>query len=372
MISNELKAEARKHALSNGIATAGWTDADFEQYIGENDIKEPKKARKPRKDPKLTPANLDTVLDAIDATDTPAPAEPTQGKVEAAIAELIAATKQDAPAPSIDEDRVRELIEEYSKTPRVTDVVIHQKGKEPKVVKGQHFMYSEVLAYAAAGENTALVGPAGSGKSTMLENIAKELELDYYFQGAVQQEHKIMGSLDANNNYRRTPFREAFENGGVFVFEEADGSHPRALLSANNAVAGDWCDFPDGMVKKHEDFVCFMCMNTYGTGASREYVGRNQLDGASLDRFAFIEMPYDEAMEMQAATAINSEAVSWVHTVQAFRRKVEAAGIRHIVSPRASIKGANLLKHGVSVESITKSLLHKGLSTDQLTQIGLS
>ena len=169
--------------------------------------------------------------------------------------------------------------------------------------------------------------------------------------------------------YHSTPFRKAYENGGVFVFEEYDGSHPRAMLSANNAVAGNWCDFPDATVEKHPDFVCVMAGNTFGTGASREYVGRNQLDAATLDRFAFLELPYDEAMELGAATAINADAVSWVHTVQAFRRKVESAGLRHVVSPRASIKGANLLKHGVSVDSITKSLLHKGLSADQLAQV---
>jgi cobaltochelatase CobS len=36
--------------------------------------------------------------------------------------------------------------------------------------------------------------------------------------------------------------------------------------------------------------------NTFGTGADRVYVGSLQIDGATLDRFAFLEWPYDEGL----------------------------------------------------------------------------
>jgi hypothetical protein len=41
--------------------------------------------------------------------------------------------------------------------------------------------------------------------------------------------------------------------------------------------------------------------NTYGTGADALYVGRNQLDAATLDRFYVVEMDYDRKLEAKLA-----------------------------------------------------------------------
>lgn len=363
-----LKAAATKYALKAGESTTNWTDEQFVDYINEKGIRGPRKPRTQKAQPAPAPfepsePKVDPVQSAVAQV-----ANPT-GNVEQAIADLVAGLGLNAKA-ELDEARVIELINAHSLAPRVTAVDLTKAGQsEPVRITGQHFMYAEFLAYIAAGENVAAVGPAGSGKSTMFKNIAEELGLDYYTTGAVQQESKIMGFHCPTRGYVRTPFRDAYEHGGLIVLEECDGSSARAMLAANNATANDVTDFPDGMVKRHENFICVMAMNTYGTGASRQYVGRTQLDAATLDRFCFLEVPYDEAMERQAALDINAEAGNWVSTVQAFRAKVEAAGIRHVVSPRASIKGANLLKSGVSEASITKSLLHKGLSADQLKQL---
>jgi MoxR-like ATPase len=233
-----------------------------------------------------------------------------------------------------------------------------------------HKSYATVMATIAAGVNLAAVGPAGSGKSTIFEHAAEDLGLAYYFQGAVQQEHKVLGYMDANGVYQRTQFRDAYEHGGLFVFEEFDGSGARALLAINNAVAGQWCDFPDGKIKRHENFICVMAGNTYGTGASRQYVGRQKLDDATLDRFAFLEIDYDEDLELAMCEAqFGDVARAWVGRVQTFRRKVAKQGIRHVVSPRASIMGCKLLKQGLDEKLVSQMVLHKGLSADQLAAL---
>ena len=41
--------------------------------------------------------------------------------------------------------------------------------------------------------------------------------------------------------------------------------------------------------------------NTFGYGASAQYTGRKVLDGASLDRFALIEVDYDKTIELACA-----------------------------------------------------------------------
>lgn len=362
-MNNLLKSAARKHALARGIATSKWTDEDFLDYTVEHGITE--------RD------NLKNVAEKLESTETvkvahtqeetaQAISEGQQASVDAAIRALIASTQTKS---ALDEERVVELVREHSRAPRTVNLELTKTDGKKVTVEGCHKELPTVLAMINAKVDVCVVGPAGSGKSTMFEQIAESLELDYYFQGAVQQEHKILGYQDANGTYHRTQFRDAYENGGLFVFEEFDGSSARALLAINNAVAGQWADFPDGKIARHSDFICVMAGNTYGTGASRQYVGRQQLDAATLDRFAFHEVGYDEAMERKAALAFFEGADTWVTEVQSFRKKVEAAGVRHVVSPRASIMGAKMLKAGVSHEVAVSSLLHKGLSADQLAQL---
>jgi len=71
----------------------------------------------------------------------------------------------------------------------------------------------------------------------------------------------------------------------LFLFDEIDASLPNAVLAFNAALANGYADFPDGMVKRHPRFACIAAANTFGMGADRIYVGRNQLDGADAGPF---------------------------------------------------------------------------------------
>jgi hypothetical protein len=43
--------------------------------------------------------------------------------------------------------------------------------------------------------------------------------------------------------------------------------------------------FACGMVEKHENFHCITAANTCGNGATLEFIGRNAIDGATMNRF---------------------------------------------------------------------------------------
>ena len=58
-------------------------------------------------------------------------------------------------------------------------------------------------------------------------HVAKALGRTFYFTGAVDNVFKLNGYMDANGNYVRTSFREAYEWGGVFLFDEIDASTRR-------------------------------------------------------------------------------------------------------------------------------------------------
>lgn len=223
-----------------------------------------------------------------------------------------------------------------------------------------HHTLEKVLKALNCGLNVYLYGPSGSGKTYAAKQCAKALGVELYFTGAISNEYKLTGYMDAKGEYVATEFRKAYENGGLFLFDEIDGSFPQAVLAFNAALANDSMDFPDKNVSRNEKFYCIAAANTIGLGANRQYVGRNQLDAASLDRFVFVEWDYDENLERKVAG--NDE---WFEYVLKVRKVIDKLNLRHIVSPRASFFGAKLLGNGFSREDVENMVLWKGM--DQAT-----
>ena len=244
----------------------------------------------------------------------------------------------------------------------------HQKHAAINVenMRGRHEAFGLILPAIKAGVNVFLVGPAGSGKTTCVAQVAESLRLKFYFNGAIQSEYKLTGFRDAHGKVHRTAFRDAFEFGGVYLFDEIDASQPAALLAFNAALANGVFDFPDRTIRKHQNFRCVAAANTWGKGASLEYVGRNALDGATLDRFAMVEMNYDTRLEREiavAAASSNTElAEAWLQVVWAAREAVRQHQIRHIISPRATKDGLSLMIKGlIFPEYVCNMVIRRGL-----------
>lgn len=227
-----------------------------------------------------------------------------------------------------------------------------------------HHTLEKVLKSLNCGLNVYLYGPSGSGKTFAANQCAKALGVNLYFTGAISNEYKLTGYMDAKGEYVSTEFRKAYENGGLFLFDEIDGSFPQAVLAFNAALANDYMDFPDKQVKRNEKFYCIAAANTIGLGANRQYVGRNQLDAASLDRFVFIDWDYDENMERKIT---GNDA--WFEYVLKVRKIVDRLNLRHIISPRASFFGANLLNNGFTRVEVENMVLWKGMDQATLDKI---
>lgn len=243
--------------------------------------------------------------------------------------------------------------------------VIINLDKKKKIDLGlQHFQFPDLVKMVATGLNIFLVGPAGSGKTTAAINVAKALEVEFHFTGAIASEFKLTGFINASGNIVSTEFRKAYENGGLFLFDEIDASYPQAVLAFNAALSNNYMDFPDKRITRHEKFYCIAAANTYGQGADRQYVGRNQLDAASLDRFVFIDWKYDEKLETELTK--NEE---WSTYVQQARKVVEDLKIRHVVSPRASMHGATLLAIGIERPVVEQTCLWKGMDEATIQKV---
>lgn len=333
---------------------AAWpTTSEVELYIAANRLREAVTTI-----PATTDAgNLPAVVQPSNAVSNP---DAAMNQAAGAIASLLAAMSN-KPA-ELDETKVIALIKQHS---MATSVVIKNDNGSYEVPTGVfHRKLPDVIKYLSAGVNVFMVGAAGSGKTTIAEKAAHALSLPFYFNGALDSEYKLTGFIDAQGRIVSTAFRKAYEGGGVYLFDEVDASMPSALLAFNAALANGHSDFPDGCIKKHPSFLCIAAANTFGKGADRLYVGRNQLDAATMDRFAVIEVDYDEKLE-RALTGNDD----WVDYVQSIRKAVFALKIRHVVSPRASIHGAKLLAAGIARDNVIDSVIWKGLDKDSITKI---
>lgn len=257
---------------------------------------------------------------------------------------------------------VEKLLNQWGIDKNVRQLEVSVNNKPAVKVGKIHYKYDLVLKCMMARTNVALVGAAGSGKTTTVAKAALALELPFYSKSVSAQTgaHEFFGYQDATGTYIRTLFREAYENGGVFLLDEFDAGNPNVLAALNQATANEHCAFADGMIPKHEDFICVMAGNTFGHGANSEYVGRNKIDAATLDRFAFIDFPYDE--DLEHALAPNK---AWCKKVQAFRKKVVTKKIRTVISPRATIIGGQLLANGVSEKDVMELVIFKGLNQEE-------
>ena len=213
-------------------------------------------------------------------------------------------------------------------------------GRKVELEGVVHSKFDQVLKFVKAGEPVFLTGPAGSGKNVLCQQVAKTLGLNFYFSNAVTQEYKITGFTDAMGAFHESQFYKAFKNGGVFMLDEMDASIPEVLIILNAAIANRYFDFPApvGYVEAHPDFRVIAAGNTFGSGADYDYVGRNQLDAASLDRFAMIRVDYDERIE-EACSLGNADLLRFCRK---FRAATKKAGIRTVVSYRAISRMAKL------------------------------
>ena len=322
---------------------------------------------------------FDTILCEKKEEPKPEPEEKTEEKheqkVEGAVdflknvvVDLIAKTNAEQITEAIinrAKEELREFIKnEYGTIERKVVTIVDGKKFEGDGVV--HEKFEQIVKFVANNEPVFLTGPAGSGKNVLCQQVAKALGLNFYFSNAVTQEYKITGFTDAMGIFHESQFYKAFKNGGLFMLDEMDASIPEVLVILNAAIANRYFDFPApiGYVEAHPDFRVIAAGNTFGLGANYEYVGRNQLDMASLDRFAVVKVSYDRNIEMNVANG-NVELVDFADDL---RKAAEKAGIRFIISYRAIGRIAKL-EGLLGLDEALKTCLIKSLEKDDISAL---
>jgi hypothetical protein len=258
--------------------------------------------------------------------------------------------------------------------PKVTNITVN--GNAPRKVDGVlHRDFEKILALATLNHNIYLVGPAGSGKSTIPEQVAFSLGLRFAAQSCGQTDSKFdyVGYRDANGNVHGTLFRDMWENGGVFLLDEMDNASPDMLVTLNQALANGNMAFPDAMVKKHPEFIMFGAGNTFGNGATAQFVGRSPQDGAFMDRFIKWVVDVDHNVEDAMVNAVPMESElrnRWVSVIRTCRTNAESKGLRVMVTPRQTVRGAQMLATGkFSIKEVVMSQFGFGLDSNQFAKV---
>lgn len=290
---------------------------------------------------------------------------------------------------AVNADTVREIVAaELAKQPNRTVEVrlTTADGITTRVIKGQpHKVLADVLEAVNAGfRNIYLVGPAGSGKTTLAAQVAEALGLQFasVSASAGMSESALVGRLlptgdNGRFEYVTVPFVTLFEQSGVFLLDEGDAADANTLLVANSALSNGHLDlvsrFTNPRANRHPNFVFIVAANTYGNGANRLYVGRNQLDAAFLDRFAGaqFELDYDRDLERAIVTAIcPDKAEGWLKAAWAIRDSIESVQLRRIWGTRSLMAGAKWLAAGKTLDKVLAKLF-VGWTADERQKVSL-
>lgn len=281
---------------------------------------------------------------------------------------------------SVDADAVRAIVEEaIAPLKAIVEnqapvILVQKEGVTTGKVEGlRHKMFDTLLRAMMSRDASGrylqvwLSGPTQSGKTTAAKMVADAMGLDFAFHGAMNMSHELIGFVDAGGNYHSTQFVNAYRDGGLVLVDEVDAGSNEALLTLNAALANGEMALPTGeMLPRHPDFACIAAANTWGQGATAEYIGRTKIDEAFLQRFP-VKIFWDYDAKLEEKMCGNPD---FARRVQRARDQAISKGLKVKITPAHSKAGAALIASGFSEDEAADLTYLAGLSEDQRKQVG--
>lgn len=277
--------------------------------------------------------------------------------------------------PTVDEEKLRQLVREEVERLGHGKIVIEAKGRQHVIDgRGKHRLLPKALRVLDATGLLCLVGPAGSGKTTLGSHVAAALDQRFFAYSCTQgmSEGKLEGRLGFDNIFLGTPFVDFYENGGVIMLDEFDALNDNVRLVINNAIANGHMAVPNRVdnpeAKRHPDFYMVIGMNTWGQGSNGSYTGRDTIDLATRDRFAMSKLyiDYDRDIELGIEGLGSWQPISTSSTWEAPRYSMSLGSVLErvrsnietqripgrVLSTRNKVDAAKLTKAGFEPNEI--------------------
>lgn len=217
--------------------------------------------------------------------------------------------------------------------------------------------WTYINLYIAHRPATTIVGPAGNGKTTTAEIALTAQGYDYEIMSCTDRTEVVdlVGGtvLTAEGEqWRDGLVTRCFKEGKAVILDEADALDPRVMMSLQTALLDPGPDetsrfvtTPDGKVFPAGNCPILMTMNTVGSGATRQYVGRNRLDSATMDRLSVIQTKYENETDILKARGVSAtlagQIIKWAENT---RKRIDEAGLALVLSPRTLMRVAESIE----------------------------
>lgn len=236
----------------------------------------------------------------------------------------------------------------------------------------RHQSFEEIFRWLISGSHVYIVGPKGTGKTHMGTQLRDALraafsrpDYDVFFIDQSLTKYDVKGFVSPVGDYIETQVYKCVKVGGLLFIDEGDMWAAAALGALNSILANQLGAFPNGTIEVHKDFRCVLAANTYGQGTTREYVGRNPLDAASLDRFSFVNVDYDRDMELKLYGKS-----AWLEYIWRVRDACKQLKKENLVpSMRAISTGLAGLSAGLTIDQVCNARLWKGSDETEINMI---
>lgn len=234
-------------------------------------------------------------------------------------------------------------------------ITVDLEHRNKDVIK--HSWHESLATDIQLGRTVAVVGNSGNGKSYGVKHVLEELGYTIYHMdctdsvtvdqlvGGVTPEPDGVGGI--RMVFKEGLFAKAFSDPKAAIqLDEYDALDPRIAMSLQSALhrnaKGRWLscqDHPDGGIRAVGLCPIVATMNTYGDGPTREFVGRNSLDGANKDRFdSIITTDYENEENILVSNGFDAKtSASIVKAANAIRKVINEKALRVILSTRRLI-----------------------------------
>jgi hypothetical protein len=261
----------------------------------------------------------------------------------------------------------------------IANITINRPDAPPIDMKGIfHNAMPDLMFNIINGIHTYLPGPPGSGKTHSAIQCIRELGGEYaaISFGPTTPESRLTGGMTANGEFFEPALlkliRSSMEKPDTIhsmILDEMDNGHGGIQATLNSLLANGEMTAPNGdhlVVGKNLVFIA--CANTYGTGPTAEFSGRNKLDAATLDRFDYLPWDTDESVETALVHAVIGDSTlanAWLDVWRTARRNAKDHGLKVFVTMRGAVRAAESIAAGRPIEKALMMTLGNKVPADQ-------